>query len=145
MARTWARRRALRCSQVGSERPLAKDVLDRLPRREIGRQETPGDAALEDIKDGANNGASVGRRSSALTGLGEHRFEESPRGVGEASVVGSDLQRSNRAELKFRTRFAVALCQVMHAFFFLPRSTAWSDAEANPTFTIYQTGSKQWA
>ena len=121
--------------------PLAENVTDGFPRWEVGGQQPPGDAAFEDIKDGVDNGAPVGGRSSALAGLGEHGFDEGPLGVGEAGVVGSDFHRSNSAARKLGTRLPAAQGKsFLPVFFAAPQVFAKAQVVLHPR-PIFQTGS----
>ena len=59
-------------------------------------QRAPLDAVFDHIEDRIQDASSVGGRSATFAGLGEHRFEERPLGVGETGVVGSDFHIAPR-------------------------------------------------
>ena len=109
------------------ERPLAKDVIDGLPRREVGGQQAPLDAAFDHVEDRIQDAPPVGGRAAALAGLGEHRFEESPLGVRETGGVGSDFHRPESAALRFESALSVRYVKSFTRFFSSPISRGPAD------------------
>ena len=77
--------------------PLPEDMIHGFPIGEIGGQITPGAATLDQIQDGIHDAPPIFGRASAFGGLGQHRFEISPLGVGEVGVVGGDFHRPTGA------------------------------------------------
>ena len=75
--------------------PEAKDMVNRLPRGEVGGHLTPGDAALENIEDGIDDPASVGRRSATFFEFRQHGLKKFPLRVGQIGIVGSIFHRPN--------------------------------------------------
>src|SRR5436190_1871339 len=52
--------------------PLSKDVIDGLPGRKVGREQSPLDAAFADIQDRVDNASPISARPSAFAWFGEH-------------------------------------------------------------------------
>ena len=98
---------ANQCPQSGIERlpcigkrPLPEDMVNGFPRRKAHGQQTPLDAALEDIQDGVEDATTVGGRASSFLGCGQHRLKQIPLRVGEAGVVGGEFHRLDLAAQK---------------------------------------------
>jgi hypothetical protein len=79
--------------------PFSEDMVNGFPRRNVGGQITPRDAALNDIEDGIQDAPSVGGRKSALGKFGEHRKKIVPLSIGQACVVYSGFHALTEAPL----------------------------------------------
>ena len=82
------------------EGPLAKDMIDGLPRRKAQGQQAPLDAAFDHIENGVPDPTPIHGRPSAFAALGEQAFEAGPLGVRKTRVEGGDFHRLNGAALK---------------------------------------------
>ena len=86
------------------ERPLPEDMINGFPRGKVGGQIAPWAATFDDIEDGIQDAPPVGGRTSAFGGFGEHRFEVSPLGIGEAGFVYGVFHAPTEAALKMSRR-----------------------------------------
>ncbi len=74
----------------------AENMVDGLPRREVRRQESPGNATLENVEDAIDDPTSVRRWAPPFAGRRKHRNEKLPLIIAEISVVGGGFHRPDR-------------------------------------------------
>src|ERR1035438_3068020 len=112
--------RAQRVVQGGPlvvERPLPEDMINGFPRGKGGGQIAPRAATFDAIEDGIQDAPPVGGRASAFGGFGEHRFEVSPLGIGEAGFVDGVFHAPTEAALKMSRRIRKRMSNHSSLFF----------------------------
>ena len=104
-------------------KPLPKEVVGGLPRWKVDRQQSPWDAAFEDIEDGIYDPSPIRRWSSAFTGFGEQGVEVGPLGVREIRGVSGNCHRPKQSCAHNGKRPAMALWQAIHTLYFIVPAT----------------------
>ena len=82
--------------------PLAEDRVHGLPRRKADREQAPGNAAFDDVKDGIQDEPAIGVGTASFGELGEEGVDERPLGVGQAGFVMSDFHRPTGLRLDWQ-------------------------------------------
>ena len=100
--------------------PLAKMMIDGLPRRKVFGQEPPLGTGLDQIEDGVDDLAQGGAWATALFGGGQEAAQQVPLVVSEVGVISGDFHRLKSASAN-ESRKNSQSNQVICVFFLQPR------------------------